>query len=278
MAGPAGSHISNFRTKIKNIARANRFTVEVRFSTPLLSTLKDYDLVRENTQDPTFKYLATKASIPTFDIEGPVLKYRGTQMSLAGDYKREPLAVSFINDDNWKARKLFEDWMRMSVSHDQENQKNRLQLIRLDTTIVVKQFKSNTDTAIAEYLYHDAMPLKVSNIDLDHSEQNSIETFTVDFHYSHWSRAGETALTIPTKGDGTDGVVEVKGVLVVNLPGGHSKVIPQDNLDHWKLNPTVTGSQRIPIENVTGWSVDLITGGIDASKTSPEGVKQLLGK
>jgi len=186
--------LNTFKQKISNIARPNRFTVE--FSN-VPNALKS--LYTELSVDD-LKFLCTAASIPTFDLEGPSFKFRGTQLALPGDYKREPISIGFINDDQWFARKIMEDWMRLMVNYDKSNNRRKILDNRFGINMTVTQWGNSVDTTekIAIYEYQDIIPLKVEGIELNQTTTNSIEEFKVDFHYTSWERVTTNRQTTDT--------------------------------------------------------------------------------
>jgi len=178
--------LKEFKHAVKNIARPNRFTVEIIGN--IWRGVNDRSILQERR----IKFYANKSSIPQFDVVGPVFNYRGTHVQLAGDYKREPLSIGFYNDETWEARALFEDWIRATVNYDSRNRRARLRNYRFGASVEITQYGNGlvrgAPAPVATYVYHDAVPLSLSNIALDHGQQNTIEEFDCIFHYARWER------------------------------------------------------------------------------------------
>lgn len=250
---PQNTRLSEFKTKIGNIARPNRFTVEI--NNPW-SGVDNYPLI--SPQNPVFQYMAYKASIPQFDIEGPTFKYRGTQMALTGDYKREPLVITFINDDQWRARSFFEDWVRSYVNYDTSNERRRIDSYRLDTSIHVTQWGNDAgNQVVARYHYEDCSPMKIESIELDHGQTNSIEEFKVEFHYSKWNRVATDFHTNGINPSQTGGLTS-------------NDTLPTDK----NLSPVPIGGSPVDIEDIIGVPIDINTGNINWSNSQFDSLSQ----
>lgn len=169
--------LAEFRAQIEDVARPNRFLVTL--GNPWSGV----------TVPTNFEYTASKATIPKVDLSGPTIKYRGTSLMLSGDYKKDPLVVTFWNERKWEARKFFEDWMASYFNYNlQDNARRSLSAMRFNTWIKIKQLGRSEADVLAEYEMHNVVPLEISEMELDHASENSVEEFTVTFHYSHFER------------------------------------------------------------------------------------------
>lgn len=165
--------LQDFTSRIRDVARPNRFLFTI-------NGRDDFSDIRFNV---------SKASIPKKDIIGPVLKYRGTSLTLAGDYKHDPLTITLINDREFKARKYIEKWLNDIVEFDSNNNKRkRVKDYRFENSGVLTQLGRTENDILAEYIFNDIIPTDISEIELDQSGENTIEEFTVSFQYSFWDR------------------------------------------------------------------------------------------
>lgn len=169
--------LRDFTSQIKDVARPNRFI-----------------LTFDNPDFGDLMFNVSKASIPKKDITGPVLKYRGTSLILAGDYKHDPLGVTFINDRDWKARKFIENWLEDIVKFETQsggtifNKRRLVKDYRFQHSATLTQLGRHKNDKLAVYKFANIVPMDISEIELDMSGENTIEEFTVSFQYSFWER------------------------------------------------------------------------------------------
>ena len=181
---------SEFRANIKDIARPNRFLISITGSIlnkPGLKQLPD-----------NYKFLTQKASIPKFDINGPEIKYRGTKMNLRGDYKKDPLTLTFWNDIDWNIRNFFESWTGYIVDISTVNVRKENKDYRFGTSVFIEQIgQGDKNNIISRYEFHNVAPFEISEIALDQTAENQVEEFSVIFQYSHWeNKSVQTVHTV----------------------------------------------------------------------------------
>lgn len=176
------TELQSYITALGDVAKTNRFTLELagpNLPTGFITNIAD------------LKFFVTKATIPKMDITGPDVKFRGTSIKLAGDYKKEPLEIGLINDTAWNVRGFFEDWLKQikntvtNITDSNDNQRFGISAIvkSLDNAV-----ETSAMTAYATYTFNNIMPMDISQIDLDMGQANAIQTFTVSFHYDTWER------------------------------------------------------------------------------------------
>ena len=176
--------LTEFAANLRDVARPNRFTCEFRGN------------IRRAVEAPdNLKYMIHKATIPKLDINGPVMKYRGTTMMLRGDYKKDPLSLSFHNESRWKVRTFFEEWMAYSIDFDSENRRKSMQESRFGASVIVTQYGPGLFEPIAAYEYLEVTPFEISEIALDQLQADVLEEFTVSFQYAYWINLGLNGAT-----------------------------------------------------------------------------------
>lgn len=169
---PGITTLEKFKKNVKNLARPNRFIVEI--NGPILRTISI----------PTnYKFLIRKAQIPKINIVGPQIKYRGQNINLAGDFKQEPLILTILADDKWKIRRFFEEWIN-HIYDFKENRKHQINSYRFGNELLIKQAANIRSDDIVTYKINDVVPLEISEIELDHGTSDTLEEFTVTFYYS----------------------------------------------------------------------------------------------
>ena len=172
--------LSEFKSKITQLARPNRFRVEIHLSDSLKGVGKfseDYQYTVQGAVIPN----RTQGSIP--------IKYYGRIGYLPGDYEHQDLTLTFINTWDWKVRRFFEEWMgtiQVVVPYNDNNFFKSLDVIG-KTTIKVHQLGNNGETGANQtYTFYNVFPKELSEIKLSMDNENSIETFDVTFAYSEW--------------------------------------------------------------------------------------------
>ena len=181
--------ISNFKAAlIGGGARANLFEVEL---TTLPSGITwDAD---------NFRYMAKAASLPQSSIGQIDIPFRGRTFKVAGDRVIDDWAVTVINDESFKLRNAFEEWIDLIAKL--ENNLGATDPSAYMVNAKVYQLgrgsspssKTNGGTANAvlkEYEFFDIFPTAVGAIDLSYDSTDAIEEFTVDFQVQSYNFAG----------------------------------------------------------------------------------------
>ena len=181
--------ISNFKAAlIGGGARANLFEVEL---TTLPSGITwDAD---------NFRYMAKAASLPQSSIGQIDIPFRGRTFKVAGDRVIDDWAVTVINDESFKLRNAFEEWIDLIAKL--ENNLGATDPSAYMVNAKVYQLgrgsspssKSNTGTnnaVLKEYEFIDIYPTSVAAIDLSYDTENAIEDFEVNFRVQSFSFAG----------------------------------------------------------------------------------------
>lgn len=169
--------LTEFSSHIRDIARANRFLVEM-----LGPAVRQFNL------PDNFKFLVSKAQIPKKDITGPIMRHRGTQIILTGDYKKDPLVLTFWNDIDWSARDFFEDWMQLLLDTSEVNFRLDQSVERHTNDIRITP-RGPVHEVLAFYTFKNVQPMEISEIELDMGGENTLQEFTVSFNYSHFEKA-----------------------------------------------------------------------------------------
>ena len=172
------SSLENFRARLSNIVRPNKFLVEVFPPSSLGFSLSDVD---------TLRYYAQSASIPDRNFNEIAIKFYGMEYKVPASEITQDLIVNFIADEEWKNRNLFEQWANMISGRtpNQDSIKADTDELFKDSYVVVKQldFRNNW---IAQYKYNYIWPKQVDQIELHQETFDTFETFQVTFAYSYW--------------------------------------------------------------------------------------------
>lgn len=126
----------------------------------------------------------TKVSeIPGSTVGVIEVPYYGRKLKIAGDRTFATLSCTVLNDENYRLRKKFEDWMKRIANHDNARGATRLDQYQTDLTL---QQKRRNGSNAAYYFFRDAFPTSLGTIALDWSTTDTVEDYTVEFQYQYW--------------------------------------------------------------------------------------------
>ena len=181
--------ISSFKSAlIGGGARPNLFEVE-------LTTLPN----GVEWDADNFRYMCKASSLPASNIAAIDVPFRGRIFKVAGDRTIETWSVTIINDENFKLRNAFEEWMEQIAKLDNNLGATLPESYMTNATVYQLgrgATKSSTDSngnanaVIKQYEFIDIFPTSISAIDLSYDSSDAIEEFTVDFNVQSYSITG----------------------------------------------------------------------------------------
>ena len=138
----------------------------------------------------TFRYMCKAASMPASTIANIDVPFRGRIFKVAGDRTVDVWSITVINDEDFKLRNAFEEWMDLIAKLD-----NNLGATSPDAYMVDAEVfqlgrgstKASTDsggtdnTVLKQYKFQSIFPTSLSAIDLSYDTGDTIEEFTVEF-------------------------------------------------------------------------------------------------
>ena len=193
----AESTIQKFKsTLIGGGARPNLFEVRIPGSIPGGGILDD-----------DFTVLCKAAQLPASNIGMIDVPFRGRNFKVAGDRTFDEWTITVINDENFKLRRIFEDWMNFIGQYGDASGATEPNSYMVDA--YVKQLTrtpanirttgegagegNGLVTSVPEtiYKFHDVFPTSISAIDLSYDSTNVIEEFGVTFQVQYWTPASK---------------------------------------------------------------------------------------
>ena len=181
--------ISNFKSAlIGGGARPNLFEVE-------LTTLPNgvaWDADK-------FRYMCKASSLPASNIAAIDIPFRGRIFKVAGDRTIETWSVTIINDEDFKLRNAFEQWMEQIAKLDNNLGATLPESYMTNATVFQlgrgsspssKNSDGNANAVLKEYEFIDIFPTTISAIDLSYDSSDAIEEFTVDFNVQSYRLTG----------------------------------------------------------------------------------------
>ena len=146
-----------------------------------------------------FRYMCKAASLPASTIANIDVPFRGRIFKVAGDRTIDVWSVTVINDEDFKLRNAFEEWMNAIAKLDNNLGTTQPEAYMTNATVYqlgrgsTKSSTSNTGDAnvvLKEYEMIDIFPTSVSAIDLSYDTGDTIEEFTVEFQVQSFSLVG----------------------------------------------------------------------------------------
>ena len=181
--------ISNFKQAlIGGGARPNLFEVE-------LTTLPN----GVSWDADNFRYMCKASSLPASNIAAIDVPFRGRIFKVAGDRTIETWSVTIINDEDFKLRNAFEQWMEQIAKLDNNLGATLPESYMTNATVYQLgrgSTKSSTNSdgtnnaVLKEYEFVDIFPTSISAIDLSYDSSDTIEEFTVDFNVQSYRLTG----------------------------------------------------------------------------------------
>ena len=146
-----------------------------------------------------FRYMCKAASLPASTIANIDVPFRGRIFKVAGDRTIDVWSVTVINDEDFKLRNAFEEWMNIIAKLDNNLGATQPESYMTNAKVYqlgrgsTKSSTSNTGDAnvvLKEYEMIDIFPTSVSAIDLSYDTGDTIEEFTVEFQVQSFSLVG----------------------------------------------------------------------------------------
>ena len=131
------------------------------------------------------QFLCKTAALPGQVIEPMEIKYKGLTVKLAGDRTFENWTVGIYNATEFSVRNEIEAWMEDIVPKDSSVGPVGYEYM-VDRATVSQLGRD--DSVIATYEFFNMWPTNLGAIELDTEGGDAIETFDVEFCYSHFER------------------------------------------------------------------------------------------
>ena len=165
--------LDSFRNKMQDGgARPSLFEMEINF--PLPGTGSSTDNAR---------FLTKISEIPGSTVGHIIVPYFGRELKVAGDRKFTSLSVTVLNDEAYRLRSRFEQWMDKIAHHEESRGATALGTYQVD--LMLRQLTRGGDNSMS-YVFRDAFPTTLGTIALDWSSE-AIEEYTVEFQYQYWT-------------------------------------------------------------------------------------------
>ena len=155
-------------------ARANQFRVTI---TPPSGIAIGLDVRRAS-------FLVRASNLPAQTLAEIAIPFRGRQIYIAGDREfADPWSVTFLNDTDFMIRNAMERWSY--GINDLADGTGVIAPSDYQTDLLVEQLDRD-DTVLKQYIFRNAWPITVAQIDLTSDAATAIEEFEVSWRYQHF--------------------------------------------------------------------------------------------
>lgn len=156
-----------------------------------------------------FRFFCKAAALPASNVASVEVPFRGRILKVAGDRTFDTWTVTVINDEDFKIRHAFEQWMNLLSKLDnatgavnpasymvdanvyQLGRSNQIEGTQVKNSLTERGpgFGASGDdqaTTLREYKFIDIFPTNISAIDLSYDTTDTIEEFTVEFQVQYY--------------------------------------------------------------------------------------------
>ena len=147
----------------------------------------------------SFQYMCKAAQLPASVIANIDVPFRGRIFKVAGDRTIETWSVTVINDESFKLRNAFEEWMQLIAKLDTNIGATSPEAYMVDADVY--QLGRGSDKAsvdsdgdanavLKRYKMESIFPTNLAGIDLSYDTGDTIEEFTVEFQVQSFTPFG----------------------------------------------------------------------------------------
>ena len=154
-------------------SRANQFRVTITPPTGIAIGL--------NVRQASF--LAKASNLPGQTLGEIPVPFRGRNIYIAGDREFETWTATFMNDTDFNVRNAIERWM--NGINDLAENTGVTAATDYQADLTVEQLDRD-DTVLKTYIFRNAFPQTIAQIDLSYETTNAIEEFEVTWRYQHF--------------------------------------------------------------------------------------------
>jgi hypothetical protein len=193
--------ITNFKSALRGGgARPNLFEVDIT-GWPGGENMGDFG----NDAKEEFQFLCKAAALPSSNITPIEIPFRGRTLKVAGDRTFDTWTITIINDENFRLRTKFEQWMNginkltdgsgatspgsymgNAVVHQLGRGANQGRNSITNSGGGDGSGGRGDVAPLRTYYFSDIFPTEVSEIGLSYDTTDTIEEFTVTFQVQYW--------------------------------------------------------------------------------------------
>ncbi len=132
-------------------------------------------------------FLAKSSNLPGQTLGEIAVPFRGRNIYVTGDREFETWTTTFMNDTDFNIRNAIERWM--NGINDLANNTGVINSADYQSDLTIEQLDRD-DTTLKTYIFRNAYPLTLGQIDVAYETTNAIEEFEVTWRYQHFEASG----------------------------------------------------------------------------------------
>tara|TARA_Y100001972_G_C7576859_1_gene289410 strand:+ start:257 stop:787 length:531 start_codon:yes stop_codon:yes gene_type:complete len=132
-------------------------------------------------------FLCKASNLPGQTLGEIAVPFRGRNIYIAGDREFETWTATFMNDTDFNIRNAIERWM--NGINDLANNTGVIASAEYQSDLTIEQLDRD-DTTLKTYIFRNAYPLTLAQIDVAYETTNAIEEFEVTWRYQHFEASG----------------------------------------------------------------------------------------
>ena len=152
-------------------------------------------------------FMCKAAALPASVIANIDVPFRGRIFKVAGDRTIENWSITVINDESFKLRNAFEEWMQLIAKLDTNIGAVNPESYMVDADVYQlgrgstpgsKDNTGNANAVLKQYTMESIFPTNVAGIDLSYDTGDTIEEFTVEFQvqsFVPYGGVGQASIT-----------------------------------------------------------------------------------
>jgi hypothetical protein len=200
--------ITQFRSKLAGGgARPNLFEVNIN----------DFKFASPGWDNETFQFLCKGANLPASNVTPIEIPFRGRTLKVAGDRTFDTWTINVINDEDFKLRTAFEQWMNGINKLSDGSGATRPNSYMANAVVHqlgrgYNQGRSSSNNSgpgdasagrtgikpLRTYYFDGIFPTNIGAIDLSYDTGDAIEEYTVEFQVQYWIAGSEATTGAPT--------------------------------------------------------------------------------
>ena len=149
-----------------------------------------------------FRYMCKASSLPASNIAAIDVPFRGRIFKVAGDRTIENWSITVINDEDFKIRNAFEEWMQLIAKLDNNLGATNPSSYMVDADVYQlgrggkAGARSNSSAGevsavLKQYKMQGIFPISLAAIDLSYDTGDTIEEFAVEFAVQSFNPVGQ---------------------------------------------------------------------------------------
>ena len=150
----------------------------------------------------SFRYMCKAAALPASTIANVDVPFRGRIFKVAGDRTIENWSITVINDEDFKIRNAFEEWMQLIAKLDNNLGATNPSSYMVDADVYQlgrggkagarsNSSAGNVSAVLKQYKMQGIFPISLAAIDLSYDTGDTIEEFAVEFAVQSFNPVGQ---------------------------------------------------------------------------------------